>query len=216
MNINSKDIIAGQPILKIRELLKFPGPWTIDYVIEKLNVGKSTAKKVIATLEEEGYINPLKGSSREKWWTNTLMGNSLALASAAKPITRATADKKLSEFLERVKVVNQNDIYAYKVKQVLVFGSYLSNKERISDVDIAIELVPRENDRERQTAIERERIKEAHQHGRCFNHFLDELLWPRQEVLKFLKSRSRSISIHPIDDAILKQVEYRVLFEESN
>lgn len=44
-----------------------------------------------------------------------LDNNALALASAAKPILRTTAEKKINEFLERVRDVNRNEYYKYKI-----------------------------------------------------------------------------------------------------
>ena len=46
-----------------------------------------------------------------------------------------------------------------------------------------------------------------------FSNFVEQLFWPQTEVLKYLKSHSRSISIHTTDDQILKQVDFKVIYE---
>lgn len=115
--------------------------------------------------------------------------------------------------MERVKEVNSNDYYLYQVKKVIVFGSYLSTKERLGDIDIAIELVPKEGEPKRYGKLTRERAREARDKGRTFSSFIDELYWARTEVKRFLKSRSRSISLHETDDPILEQVAYQVIYE---
>ena len=44
-------------------------------------------------------------------------------ASAAKPVTRATAERTLAQFLERVAEVNRNPYYLARVARVVLFGS---------------------------------------------------------------------------------------------
>ena len=54
----------------------------------------------------------------------------------------------------------------------------------------------------------------AEKKGKKFSSFIDRLEWPEHEVRLFLKSRSRTLSIHSIHDEILNRVEYRVFFSE--
>ncbi len=54
----------------------------------------------------------------------------------------------------------------------------------------------------------------AEDKGKKFSSFIDRLEWPEHEVRLFLKSRSRTLSIHSIHDEILNRVEYRVVFSE--
>jgi hypothetical protein len=58
----------------------------------------------------------------------TSRGEAFANASAAKPVFLKTAETLLQQFLERKRVL---------------FGSMLSEAERLGDVDIAIELLPK-------------------------------------------------------------------------
>jgi predicted nucleotidyltransferase len=60
------------------------------------------------------------------------------MASAAKPISRASAEKKLAEFLDRVRKVKEDDYFLYKVEKVIVFGSYLGSADLLSDIDLAV------------------------------------------------------------------------------
>jgi predicted nucleotidyltransferase len=64
----------------------------------------------------------------------------LGAASAAKPITRQTAERALDDFLARVVLVNRRAYYLAKVTKVVVFGSFLRpDIERLGDVDVAVE-----------------------------------------------------------------------------
>lgn len=106
------------------------------------DLDREKADALIIELERESYIKKAGRFRDEQLWGNTIKGNALALASAAKPILRSTAERKINEFLERVKEVNRNDYYLYKIKKVVVFGSYLSDAEKLGDIDLAIEIVP--------------------------------------------------------------------------
>ena len=97
----------------------------------------------------------------------------MALSSAAKPITRSTAERKLKEFLERVIEVKKSKYYLYKVSKVVVFGSYLSEKEKINDIDISISLVAKEKNMDRRWALCERRISEAISHGKVFRNITE-------------------------------------------
>jgi predicted nucleotidyltransferase len=216
MQINSGNFLAGQPILAIRDFLKYVQLrewWTIDFLTDKLDIGESTARKIIKVLLEQGYIEESKRFNREKTWVNTIKGNSLAMASAAKSIYRKTADDILQKFLERVREVNTSDKFAYRVDQVIVFGSYLSDKERINDIDLAIKLEVKEKDGKKRRQKDQERRSIAERSGRVFRNIVEEVYWPMTEVRLFLKNHSRSISLHDTDDPILTKTEYKVIYE---
>lgn len=220
MRINSKDKFLGQSILKLRELLKYTGgrSWedkAIRRVIKNiLEVDDSVAEIILSGLSSEGYIEKTNIGDRNVW-VNTIKGNSLSMASAAKPISRKTANKIYNEFLERVKQVNENEYYLFRIKKVVVFGSFLESEEQLGDIDIAVEIVPKEEDKEKHFKLTRERAREASNQGRRFGNYVEELFWAREEVKRFLKSRARSISLHETDDKILEQVDFCIVYQES-
>lgn len=214
MRIDSKSSIAGRPALDIRQLLRHTAgdPWPPEMVSDRLGTSMEEAERVIKALAKDGYIEPDQMYSERQYWKNTLKGNALSLASAGRPVRRSTAERKVREFLDRVRCVNEDDYFLCRVTKVVVFGSYLRNSQTLNDVDLGVELQPRYEDQDDQTNHEKERIREAYRKGRRFNNFTDEMFWPYQEVLVFLKSRSRTISLHTTGDPILQQVEYRTLF----
>ncbi|HKP37582.1 MAG TPA: nucleotidyltransferase domain-containing protein [Pyrinomonadaceae bacterium] len=214
MNIDSKDTLVGQPILAIRKLLRLGQhrTWGAGLVKEILNTDSESAKRIISALQRQGYIKQRNSVDKHERWENTLKGNALALASAAKPISRATAERNLTQLLARVRKVNEDDYFLYKVQKVVLFGSYLRSTQTLSDLDVAITLAPKEANRERQDLLEKQRIRAAKNEGRVFGNFLVQLFWPQLEVRKFLKSRSRVISLHEPCDGILEQTESRVIY----
>ncbi|MFT3952724.1 MAG: nucleotidyltransferase domain-containing protein [Oscillospiraceae bacterium] len=215
MTINSNDSLFDLPIMQFRSFFKkFFNNWDVEDLMLFFNLGKEKADDILIKLEAEGYVEKERKLQDIQLWKNTIKGNALGIASAAKPILRKTAEKKLAEFLERVQEVNRNEYYLYKVKEVILFGSYLRDTEKLGDIDLAVEIVPKETDNHKFYELTSARSKEAIKKGRIFNSFIEEAYFPYTEVYRYLKSRSRSISLHETNDAVLKTAEHKVLFRE--
>ena len=145
-----------------------------------------------AGLVERDHEREAELRSPDPYYRITDVGRSLARASGAKRIERVTAEQALTEFMGRVIQSNDNQNYLYSVSRVVVFGSYLNNEDRLGDVDVAVDLQPRIPLKGNWVEIFRNHAENS---GRTFATFEDEIDWPRREVLLFLKSRKRSISI---------------------
>ena len=221
MHIDSREHIAGVGILKVRALLRRVGnsdEWEDTSVVDRLKVSPGSANKLIEELNRQGYIEPSGIHEKKQFYRKTLKGSSLGLSSAAKPIMRKTADRVLTEFMDRVREVNSSPSFLFMVKEVVVFGSYLTDAPRINDIDLAVEFAWKEDHplvlgrHKGEVAIEHSVA--AEEKGRRFNIFVDRLEWPEQQVRSFLKSRSRTLSIHSIEDDILYIADHRVIFSE--
>ena len=58
--------------------------------------------------------------------------------------------------------------------RVVLFGSMLNPEvRRLSDVDVAVELTPKEADYDRARALNRRRVEELPKQGRQFRNFLE-------------------------------------------
>jgi predicted nucleotidyltransferase len=130
------------------------------------------------------------------------------MATAASPLRKATAATLIAKLIERAKVINKSNHLAYRVQRLVVFGSVARGAERPNDVDVACSLVPRfEGDKQR--ALEDARRDEKG----SFANTSEWAVWPKLEVLKILKSRSRGLSIQeaglPLD-----KVEHRIVFSD--
>jgi predicted nucleotidyltransferase len=151
MRINPSDSISGIGIVKIRNFLRRSGrseKWRADYASSSLHLSEEQTSDLLAELGKMGYIEKDELHYGEQYWHNTISGNSLGGASAAKSYKRQTAEKALAEFMERVQEVNSNHYYLYKVTRVVLFGSYLTDAPEVNDVDIALEIAPKEEDTE--------------------------------------------------------------------
>ncbi len=144
---------------------------------------------------EFGLVERWEGSGQDTsiMYGVTLKGSAFSMASAARPITRIPSI--LGQFITRVAAVNSNAEFAYNVRWGMIFGSYLGGKERINDVDLGVELVRRHKDDLIFEACCHARIKFALRGGRRFSSVVEEVSWPRTEVLLFLRNRSKVLSL---------------------
>jgi predicted nucleotidyltransferase len=118
----------------------------------------------------EGLI---ERAGRERWEV-TQAGRTLAAATAAKPVTRATAEDALQQFLDRVERVNKDPYFLGRVTKVVLFGSTLKAEiDRLSDVDLAVEVASKETDFDRARVKNYERVEELAIQGHHFRNFVE-------------------------------------------
>lgn len=134
-------VIAGCPAFEIRELMRKAGDLSIlaVFVQEALGISAARTRAVMKDLTTLGYLTR-KEISGEVHWEVTMQGRALAMAKAGAPITRKTADRIVAEFMLRVEQVNASKVYAYRVDRVVAFGSYVTDRPDLGDIDLAISL----------------------------------------------------------------------------
>lgn len=216
MQIIKDQLIAGQPALKVRNFVRTYH--LLDFCASEfesaLNLSSEEAEYFAQEMVTLGFLAPSTHPSPDgrTFYQVDDRGHMLVNASAAKPITRKSANRVLQEFMKRVDIVNIRDTYAYTVESVVLFGSMLSDKELLGDVDLALELQPAVPDREGFDQWREDRYDVAMNNGMRFGTTLEKLAWPRTEVLRYLKSRSRSLSLHSLEDLVaMDKVHYQVL-----
>ncbi len=128
MQITKDQLIAGQPALKVRSFLRtysILSFYTSEF--EKvLNLSPAEAEDFACEMVNLGFFTQTTHcpiNNRPVYQVGD-QGHRLANASAAKPITRKTADRVLQEFIERVRIVNASTLYAYKVETAVLFGIF--------------------------------------------------------------------------------------------
>jgi predicted nucleotidyltransferase len=225
--------MAGLPAKTVRDMLRRLNIYSLMdtlFVAARCKVSTHKAKEVIKTLADGGYIEfdhrgrELLNSYRpgvEKpryrevdYYKLTDKGIELRNASAATKMPRTKADQIIVALLKRVEEANAMD-FAYRIPTVIVYGSYVRGEPFLSDVDIAVGLEGKWDSDEERDRREKERIKFAFASGRTFSNFIDQLSWPKYEVQRYLKARTRGLSVHALDDFISMQKDknfaYRVL-----
>ncbi len=215
MRIRPDDLIVGFPARQIRKLVRHSvDSLSARHAKKILGLNSEEAIQLLKSLEREGYLkrHPALPNS-EQHWKRTVKGGALANALFSKPVSRQTAEKTMSEFLDHVGKVNANTYFLYRVQKAVVFGSFLGDAPFVGDLDIAVDLRPRENDPRKHSALIRARANEALIGGGEFSNFVEALQFAEQEVIMFLKSRSRILQLTRCDDGVLNIAESRVIFE---
>jgi len=206
----------GHPVLQVRNLVRKLNNrlyWDTKAVQAVLGMGPREATGLVSTLEASGLAKIRRGTG-PKTWTTTPLAQSFGSVSAAKPITRKTAETALARLLERIERVNRDNHFLAKVTRVIVFGSYLrGDVNRLGDVDVAVELEPKVNHRLRLRELNYRRVAESESKGHRFSGMLDREMWWQLETFRFLKSRSRSISLHDYGTKrqLVDEVPHRIL-----
>jgi predicted nucleotidyltransferase len=213
MNIDAKQRYAGVPILTVRDTVRQLAGSVFDVLVlaRALHAKPGPMKKVIAKLVADGYA---KATDERGHWTITSDGVRFGNASAAKPLHRSAANRVLLGLLHRAKDVNTSERFMYRVKTILLFGSYLTEKERLGDVDVLVEIKDRRDDYPSFDAYHEASTRHAKKSGREFGSWFEEYQWPYREVLLYLKKRSRSIALHPFEthEKWIEDKPYKTIF----
>jgi predicted nucleotidyltransferase len=135
-------------------------------------------------------------------------------ATAAKRLTRATAERALAAFMERVARVNSDPYFLGQVTRVALFGSMLNpDTDRPSDIDLAVEIVRKIADWDSHIEKNNERVQELMNLGHHFRHTIEYAACWHLEVFRFLKGGSRAISLadYTIEKRLVLAVAHRML-----
>lgn len=104
------------------------------------------------------------------------------------PVSRQSAEKTTREFLDRVQQVNCSSRFLYRVRKVVVFSSFLSDAPFVGDLDLAVDLCPKEQDSRRHSELIRARVNEATRCGRRFRNYVEGFRFAEQEVINVPQS----------------------------
>jgi len=213
MRIDPKGTVAGWPALLIRRTLRQLRTrlqWGLGELESAASVEAGEGRALIRALLAEGLI---EAAGRDAWKV-TQAGQALSSATAAKRVTRATAQEALQQFLGRVEQVNNDPYFLGKVTRVVLFGSMLKPEvERLSDVDLAVEVASKEADFDRARVKNYERVEKLGTQGHRFRNFLEQEGCWYWEVFGFLKGQSRVIALadYSVEKTFLLRVPHRFL-----
>lgn len=177
-------------------------------VAASLGAGEGAA--LVKALLAQGLV---ERAGREVW-SLSQAGRTFAAATAAKRLTRAAAERALAEFLQRVERVNANPYFLGKVTRLVLFGSMLNPAtDRPSDIDLAVEIAPKEADFDHLVQQNYDRVEDLASMGRRFRNIIDVVGCWHWEVLRYLKGGSRAISLadYKVEKALVLAVPHRVL-----
>lgn len=141
MRLDLTETFAGVPARRMRDVLRRAGSrWVTPYwLAHATGTSDDQADNLVDTLVSRGLIERDEDEDED---VVKLTEQGIAFSQASlNTVTRNTADRVLREFLDRVRALNADKDALYQVPEVVIFGSYLTNAERLGDVDLAIEPV---------------------------------------------------------------------------
>ena len=140
-------------------------------------------KRIFTGLVDLGYA-----SGDGSFYALTLQGNQMRCARAVKPLARKAADSLLIGLLSRVAEVN-SDVhkFAYRVQRISLFGSYLSDRDPISDIDILYDLEQVKDDTQFAARCTSS-VTQANKQWMLYD--CREYLFAHSQVIRFLRNRS--------------------------
>lgn len=105
--------------------------------------------------------------------------------------------------------------FTYHVSRIAVFGSYLdSSKQKLGDLDIAVELQPRFSANDQKEADKEAARLRAPSYIRL--SFIDWLFFAKIEVWRFIKGRRCSVSIHDFDELEKLKARHELIYERAD
>jgi predicted nucleotidyltransferase len=193
MRIDPKGTIAGYPAVLVRDTLRrlrARVDWTLEGLEAAARLHAGQGRKLVRALTGSGLIE----AAGKGFWSITQAVQTLSSATAAPRVKRETAEKALRETLTRIDYVNKRRYYLGQVATVVLFGSMLKPEiDRVSDVDLAVEIVPKEPDKEPLRAKVQRRAAELAGRGQRLHGLLGRQLCWYWEVFDFLKEGSRIV-----------------------
>ena len=118
MHVDAKGTVGRYPVLLVRSALRHLRSrlqWGLAELEAAAGLVPGNGRARVRVLRAEGLIEAVGRGI----WTMTQAGVTFSAATAAQQVTRATAERTLSEFLERVTEVNQNPYFLAKVTTVV-------------------------------------------------------------------------------------------------
>lgn len=218
MHIPADQRIAGYPAKRVRDFLRTrqSGKVFNEVALAELALKPKAAHDLLKQLVVTGLIKEYGRHDGQLFFELTCHGQSFANAPASKPIHRKTAERVLAEFMQRMERVNATTEYLYRVNAAILFGSMLSDVERLGDVDVAVNLEPKVREEAAFEEWQMARRHAAEKDGRSFSSYVAWLYYPREEVYRQLKARSLSLSLYELSNIKnLPNLSYRVLLGDA-
>jgi hypothetical protein len=213
MHVDSNATVAGYPVLLVRQALRklrHIATWGSGMLEAAAGLPSGAGPELAKALAAQGLIRKIQKDA----WTMCQAGMTFTAATAAKRLTRATAERALATFMGRVARVNSDPYFLGQVTRVALFGSMLNpDTDRPSDIDLAVEIVPKIADWDSHIEKNNERVQELMTLGHNFRHTIEYAACWHLEVFRFLKGGSRAISLadYNVEKRLVLAVAHRML-----
>lgn len=211
IQINSDTKICGVCAKSLRDAFRKIGTQSVThlYFAKHLGLSDSEAKNFVRKLLQEKLLR--RREPRSRWLELTPDAGKIIHARATRPIKRKKATELLERTIKIAKEINADGSMTHYVKELYVFGSFLTEKDPIGDLDIGVNIQPRMG------KLSKERFdKWAEDFGyqNCSGKsFLEIIFYSRTILLKMLRQRSSYISLHDLSDLDKICAERKLVFK---
>ncbi|KGM52504.1 hypothetical protein N792_05405 [Lysobacter concretionis Ko07 = DSM 16239] len=171
----------------------------IDDFSKALGAPISESIPVLQAMLADGVFTIAEGVP-DRYVASQKLGQ-LALAKISPGISRAEAENLLAQVVEKASEINaRSDSYDHRVTCLVVFGSYLTDKPHLGDLDIgaALDELPGRGDR---------------REGEAIDAWLRRCEAARSRAARALRLRQpKKISVHEWDEVMRLQTPYELVF----
>lgn len=186
-----------------------PKSFSLQTIMEYFELTKPSGISLLNELLNLGYAERVDTDKYEV----TVNGNALAQVKFVKRMNKAKVDKIFNEFMKRVAEINEDENYIYRVSKLCLFGSYLNSEaDDYGDIDIAYELEHKISDDHSFSEARQRIIDNAKTYGKVFSSIVEEVCYPSDLVLRYLKNRSPYISLHLMEDIKTLSVPFKQIY----
>jgi predicted nucleotidyltransferase len=141
----------------------------------------------------------------------TAKGGQFAAASFARRISRGSGNEIVAGVLERAADVDAQRHFAFRIVKIALFGSMLEDTPLVSDVDLAVHVLPKFVDA-RFDQLSQQRIEVAEDAAMRFRSRIHSTVWPRQELTEYIRGGERDVSVHSFTELELLGCRFRILW----
>jgi len=171
----------------------------IEAFSKALGAPVSESSPVLQAMLADGFFERAEGEGNRYVATRKL--GQLALASISPGISRDEANTLLALIVEKAAWVNVRPAeFDHRIDCVVVFGSWLTDKLHLGDLDIGVALAELANSNDRRK-------------GESFDEWLRRGMAARNRALRALRLRQpKKISVHELDEVVRLGTPFKVVF----
>ncbi|UVC10504.1 hypothetical protein IHQ71_07885 [Rhizobium sp. TH2] len=207
MQINKNEIIAGVTAAVLRTFLKkAPPSFDAKGVLRILWKDEVRTEEFLRELVILGYLR-----ADEHGYHVTDQALRFAKAKFLNQLTREQAEMLLKKVIVRAEAINIMPELTHYVEELHVFGSYLTDKANLSDLDMIVCLAPKSDDPKIQLESS---LLRAEASGRQLS-FLDQAAFGENEVLRILRDGNPRLDLCDSDHLDLPGLVSRKVFPAS-
>jgi hypothetical protein len=149
--------------------------WTEQDLIDTLKVARQDADKILLLLRMQGYVQKTDDGD----WLTTAAGE---IVSGSKPprFSRESVEQAISTLSDRIAAINRDRRAEFKIAKAVAFGDFLAKRPVSQAAEVGVELSRRIRDAQRDSAKEREFLKQQlgrksrFLHVRPYEKWMDE------------------------------------------